>query len=314
MIYNKKFNVKFKIKMEHISNYELYGNIGYTKAKPFPYLEKITVLLFIIIILSILYLICLLFFITNKTYQLNTLNYKKYILDSDIVKLNQKYYESFEKNYSFDEEFKEYTKKIKLKEDYINNYIELTKELFYSNYSDGNVFIKLQEQNKQKEKKVDELKTFLDNSKENIMTKFNSKIFDEEIELNNLWNLITNNYQNKSIETMKLCYRGENKKINLNDAYENCLLNNANSFLMIFQNNLYNRYGVYISNNDKKESFTFLINSDGFIKKRKIEELDSSRKQSLLYLINLIIKNYYDNSEYSLDLNSSLNIIELFLF
>ena len=46
------------------------------------------------------------------------------------------------------------------------------------------------------------------------MTKFNSKIFDEEIELNNLWNLITNNYQNKSIETMKLCYRGENKKIN----------------------------------------------------------------------------------------------------
>ena len=64
--------------MEHVSNFELYGNMGYTKAKPFLCFEKIVIFLILVFIIELLYLIGVLNVLSNKTKQFNEINYRKY--------------------------------------------------------------------------------------------------------------------------------------------------------------------------------------------------------------------------------------------
>ena len=51
--------------MEHISNFELYGNMGYTKSKPFRCFEKIIIFLILAFIVLLLYLISVLSILKN---------------------------------------------------------------------------------------------------------------------------------------------------------------------------------------------------------------------------------------------------------
>ena len=139
-----------------------------------------------------------------------------------------------------------------------------------------------------------------------------SVIFDSEYEFNNIINLMNNisiiDVKNKTI----LCYRGNNDNLNLTEAYNKCELDHNISFLLIFQNNIYKRYGAFISNNTEQNSFIFDIYNNGYIHRSDIEELDFNRKQSLMYIINLIKKYKYDNKENSLDSRSTINDLEIF--
>ena len=298
--------------MEHISNFELYGNEGYTKSKPFKCFEKINIVLAVIFIIEIIYLICTCNFLNKKTYQFNELNYRKYELNSNNDKLSQELYQAKLKNNEYNEEILDKQHKIKTLEDYINNFNNMSKKLLNSNFTDNELYIKTKEKNIKKRKNINNLKLLLKKSKKDFGGNFDSIILDSETEFNNIIKLISNANMTEIKNKTKLCYRGENSNLNLTQAYDKCELYKNISFLIIFQNNIYKRYGAFISNNNAQNSFIFGIYNNGYVFGTNIEEISIERRQSLLYIINLIKKYKYDNEENSLDSNSIINDLEIF--
>jgi hypothetical protein len=299
--------------MEHISNYELYGNMGYTKAKPFLCFEKIVIFLILVFIIELLYLIGVLNVLSNKTKQFNELNYRKYELNTKNEKLNQEYCQAVEKNYLFDDEIEEKNDKIKVLDKYIYNYTQLSKEFLKSPLSDNKMYIKIKEKNEKKSKIIDNLKLMKDKEKKDITEKIDSKIIDKESELNNILNLIMK--VNEQNNPFKLCYRADNNNLNFEDAYQKCKLReNNNSFMILYQTNLYERYGAFISKNKERSTFVFAIYPNGVLYRINIEELDSNRRQSLIYIINLIKQIKYNNNENSLYSKLVINDLEIFWF
>ena len=299
--------------MEHISNYELYGNMGYTKAKPFLCFEKIVIFLILVFIIELLYLIGVLNVLSDKTKQFNELNYRKYELNTKNEKLNQEYCQAVEKNYSFDDEIEEKNDKIKVLDKYIYNYTQLSKEFLKSPLSDNKMYIKIKEKNEKKSKIIDNLKLMKDKEKKDITEKIDSRIIDKESELNNILNLIMK--VNEQNNPFKLCYRADNNNLNFEDAYQKCKLReNNNSFMILYQTNLYERYGAFISKNKERSTFVFAIYPNGVLYRINIEELDSNRRQSLIYIINLIKQIKYNNNENSLYSKLVINDLEIFWF
>lgn len=299
--------------MEHVSNFELYGNMGYTKTKPFLCFEKIVIFLILVFIIELLYLIGVLNVLSNKTKQFNELNYRKYELNTKNEKLNQEYCQAVEKNYSFDDEIEEKNDKIKVLDKYIYNYTQLSKEFLKSPLSDNKIYIKIKEKNEKKSKIIDNLKLMKDKEKKDITEKIDSKIIDKESELNNILNLIMK--VNEQNNPFKLCYRADNNNLNFEDAYQKCKLReNNNSFMILYQTNLYERYGAFISKNKERNTFVFAIYPNGVLYRINIEELDSNRRQSLIYIINLIKQIKYNNNENSLYSKLVINDLEIFWF
>ena len=299
--------------MEHVSNFELYGNMGYTKAKPFLCFEKIVIFLILVFIIELLYLIGVLNVLSNKTKQFNELNYRKYELNTKNEKLNQEYCQAVEKNYSFDDEIEEKNDKIKVLDKYIYNYTQLSKEFLKSPLSDNKIYIKIKEKNEKKSKIIDNLKLMKDKEKKDITEKIDSKIIDKESELNNILNLIMK--VNEQNNPFKLCYRADNNNLNFEDAYQKCKLReNNNSFMILYQTNLYERYGAFISKNKERSTFVFAIYPNGVLYRINIEELNSNRRQSLIYIINLIKQIKYNNNENSLYSKLVINDLEIFWF
>ena len=299
--------------MEHVSNFELYGNMGYTKAKPFLCFEKIVIFLILVFIIELLYLVGVLNVLSNKTKQFNELNYRKYELNTKNEKLNQEYCQAVEKNYLFDDEIEEKNDKIKVLDKYIYNYTQLSKEFMKSPLSDNKIYIKIKEKNEKKSKIIDNLKLMKDKEKKDITEKIDSKIIDKESELNNILNLIMK--VNEQNNPFKLCYRADNNNLNFEDAYQKCKLReNNNSFMILYQTNLYERYGAFISKNKERSTFVFAIYPNGVLYRINIEELDSNRRQSLIYIINLIKQIKYNNNENSLYSKLVINDLEIFWF
>ena len=144
-------------------------------------------------------------------------------------------------------------------------------------------------------------------------TKCDSIIFDNVKELYNIVKLMTYskiyNIQNR----FRLCYRAEDNNLNFTEAYYKCKLQNDVSFVLVYQTYTYQRYGIFIPNQKEISSFTFSINNDGIVSGKVIENLDLSRKQSSIYIINLIKKNKDNKEENSFDSMSNINDLEIFL-
>ena len=297
--------------MEHISNFELYGNLGYTKSKPFRCFEKIIIFLILVFVIELLYLVGVLNVLNNEKGKFYELNYRKYSLNNKNEKLNQELYESIAKNYSFDEEIEEKNNKIEVFENYITNYTKLTKDFLQLPFSDNNVFIKLKERNDKKNKIINCLELRKDRVKKNFTEKIDSKIIDKESELNNILNLIMK--VNEQNNPFKLCYRADTN-FNFAEAYEKCKLKENNSFMILYQTNIYERYGAFISKNKERSTFVFAIYPNGEIYRINIDELDPNRSQSLIYIFNLIKQIKYNSFENSLFSKLTINDFEIFLF
>jgi hypothetical protein len=175
------------------------------------------------------------------------------------------------------------------------------------------MYIKIKEKNEKKSKIIDNLKLMKDKEKKDITEKIDSKIIDKESELNNILNLIMK--VNEQNNPFKLCYRADNNNLNFEDAYQKCKLReNNNSFMILYQTNLYERYGAFISKNKERSTFVFAIYPNGVLYRINIEELDSNRRQSLIYIINLIKQIKYNNNENSLYSKLVINDLEIFWF
>ena len=178
-------------------------------------------------------------------------------------------------------------------------------------FSDNNVFIKLKERNDKKNKIINCLKLRKDRVKKNFTEKIDSKIIDKESELNNILNLIMK--VNEQNNPFKLCYRADTN-FNFAEAYEKCKLKENNSFMILYQTNIYERYGAFISKNKERSTFVFAIYPNGEIYRINIDELDPNRSQSLIYIFNLIRQIKYNSFENNLFSKLTINDFEIFLF
>ena len=95
---------------------------------------------------------------------------------------------------------------------------------------------------------------------------------------------------------MKLCYNGEDNKIDISEAYNKCDLSRDIPFLIVLQTDKFKRYGIYISNMKENYAFVFTFN---FEKKemQQIELNNNNQRQSIIFLFNLIKNMKFDDDK-----------------
>ena len=280
--------------MKNIQNYENFEVDNYrnknTKTTESHLRIQIIVFLLLIIIFEIIYLICINSYISKKNSELLQLNFKKYLLDEGNEKLYSALNEDMLLKYSLDDEIKKKDKEIQMKEGQINEYKQKSNSLLkYYNPTIEN-FVKAKGNNEKRISKIKELKTMIENSSKELREKYHTKILDSLSELSSIKSFV-------NIEELNLCYRGDNNELNFSEAYDKCEFNkNTSNIVIFFQNNLYERYGAFISSIKENYSFIFSF-SNGKIKNMKYIDLNIIQRQSLIYIFNLI-KNFIFEQEH----------------
>jgi len=252
---------------------------------------KIIILLVLIIIFEIIYLLCVKLRVLEKNYELTTLNFKKYLLDSGNKKLDLELTEDFITKHSLIEDINKTEKEIITKETKIEKYINMSSYLLNYYSPTLETLIKIKEEIEDKKNILNQLKSLLNNTNKSFREKYNTTILDSQDELNNIKSFI--NMKN-NINDFKLCYRGENDNINFGEAYDSCDFKKDLQFLIILQTITFQRYGIFISNIKSNNSFIFYFHLQKSDKNRKIKmekkriELNELQRQSFIYILNLL--------------------------
>ena len=252
---------------------------------------KIGVLLVLIIIFQIIYIICINSYLKEKNNELIDLNYKKYILENGNKKLYNELNEDLVNKYAYDEKFQKLEKEIKRKEEEIVNYKKKSSYLLNNYNPTTEALVREKEQISKKLIVIDKLKIKLKNANKIFREKFNSKIIDSLYEIYSI-ELLTNK---NNIHELKLCYNGEDNKINISEAYNKCDLSRDLPFLIVLQTNKFKRYGIYIS--DKKENYAFVFTFNFENKEIQQIELNNNQRQSIIFLFNLIKNMKFDDDK-----------------
>ena len=280
-------------KIKDYENFEIddYENKKTTSESQSHFKVKIFVLLILIIFFEIIYLICINSYVNKKNSELLQLNFKKYILDEGNEKLYSTLNEYLFTKYSLDEEIQRKEREIKIKEEQIKECkIKSSNLLQYYTPTTENL-VKTKESNNKKLSRINELKSIIDNENKEFRYKYNTNIIDSISELNSIKSLVKNN-------NLQLCYKGNNNEINYSEAYEKCWFDENIPILIIFQSNIYERYGAFISNIKEKYSSIFSLNY-GKIQNIKFIDLNNTQKQNLIYIID-IIKNMIFEKEHNI--------------
>ena len=252
---------------------------------------KMGVLLVLIIIFQIIYIICINSYLKEKNNELIDLNYKKYILENGNKKLYNELNEDLVNKYAYDEKFQKLEKEIKRKEEEIVNYKKKSSYLLNNYNPTTEALVREKEQISKKLIVIDKLKIKLKNANKIFREKFNSKIIDSLYEIYSI-ELLTNK---NNIHELKLCYNGEDNKINISEAYNKCDLSRDLPFLIVLQTNKFKRYGIYIS--DKKENYAFVFTFNFENKEIQQIELNNNQRQSIIFLFNLIKNMKFDDDK-----------------
>ena len=291
--------------MKKIQNYENFEIDNYksdeTKIYKSHFRAQIFVFLFLVIIFQIIFLVCVNSYKNKKNSELLEMNFKKYLLEENNSKLYSKLNEDLLSKYSLEEEIQKKEKQIQLKEGQISEYKQKSKTLLKYYTPTIESFVKAKESNDKRISKINELKLMIKNSnkefREKYNYKYNTKILDSMSELSSIESFV-------KIDELKLCYRGENNEINYSEAYDKCQFHKNSTILVVFfQNNLYERYGALISSIKENYSFIFSFNN-GKIKNMKYIDLNYTQRQSLIYIVNCIKKDIFDQEhKYTSNIN-----------
>ena len=295
-MYKNKKNKKLKIE-------ENNNDIKPKENNCFP---NFVVFCFLSLIVEIIYYISVHSFLNEKNNQLSTLNFKKYLNQKDVDRLFDKLNECLLTKYSYDEEIKEKENQIKMKDDNIKLYKKMASNLIQNYSATPEMVLKLKKENENKMTKIKELNLILNNS--TLRRKFNTKIIDNTNEFDSIRFIKEKIILNK-LNEFKLCYRGENNKINILEASEKCGLNKDIPFLFLIENDKYERYGIYLSTEEENQSFSFQLN--GLNLKISDIKLKNYQWQNLDYIYNIIQKEYYHNNKSFKFIINSLEIFYL---
>ena len=268
---------------------------------------KLLIIFSLILLFEIIHLLFVIKKKRNKNDQLSVFKFQEYRLNENIEKLHKQLKEDDETIYSLDKEINKKEKEIKTKEEGIKYYLQKSNYLLNNNRNSETIFTIQIEINK-KQLEIDELLLSLNDIKKSFQERFKSTIIDSDNELNKIQSLLNQ----INVYDFKRCYGGESKKLNFTEAYNSCNLNEDKSFLIVFETNLYERYGIYLSTQKEEQSIIFSFNFEKEMEKEYIK-INNSQRQSLIYLINLIknmkLKN---NNLIAKNENEKRNVIEDF--
>ena len=252
--------------MKNYENFEVDDekDESITKIRAYQTLAKIIIVLAFIVVCQIIYLLVIYSSIKETNSDISNVNLKKYMLADGNKKLDRALNEDFKKDYAYDEETKKKDNEIKSKEMLIKDYKNKAKKLQKS-LNNSQPLEEILEINEGKKQKLNELNKSLKAKRKEV----NSKILDSPEEINIIKSLIKNNekdYKNKDIHELFKNYEydaARGNELNYDEANYAINFNEHDLYILLFQTNLFGRYGIIFEKlNDDKYLIFDLNNKD----------------------------------------------------
>ena len=302
------------------------------KIRQYQFLAKIIIVLAIIIVFQIIYILVSYSSIKEKNSEISNINLKKYMIADGNKKLDRALNEDFKMDYSYDEETQKKDNEIKSKEKLIKDFKNKIKKLQKS-LNNSQPIEDLQAINNEKRNNVNELKTNLEGKIKTFRSQFNSRIFDSDHELNDIKALIENNIviedkkenedkiekEEKKEVNLHLCYfydSNQGNEFNYDEATFTINFNENKVYVIVFQTDIYGRYGVILPFKNADKYLIFDMNN-----KYKKDNLFESNwlefkfdRTNLKLLLNNIKEFAFENKNKYIDYMKHTNIIELEIY
>ena len=312
--------------MERLKGYENFevddGNKDATikKLRQYHLLAKIVIILIVILVFQVIYLLVIYSSIKEANSDISNINLKKYMIADGNKKLDRALNEDFKKDYAYDEETKKKDNEIKSKEKLIKDFKHKIKKLQKS-LNNSQAIEDLQEINNEKKENLKELKTNLESKIKTFRSQFNSRIFDSSHELNDIKALIENNIENEEKKEINfhLCYyydSKQGKEFNYDEATFTINFNENKVYVIVFQTDIYGRYGVIIPFKSDGKYLVFDMNNK--YKKDNLFETNwlefKFDRTNLKILLNNIKEFAFENKNKYIDYMKYTNIVELEIY
>ena len=305
--------------MEKIKNYENFEvdddnkDEAISKLRQYHLLAKIVIILSVIIVFQIINLLVIYSSIKETNSDISNINLKKYMLADGNKKLDRALNEDFKKDYAYDEETKKKDNEIKSKEKLIKDYKHKIKKL-QKRLNNSQPIEEILEFNNDKQKKIDELKSGLTNNIKAFREQLNTKIIDSNNELNKIKSLIKNDVEMGDTNDINfhLCYSYDvthGNELNYDETNYAINFNENKYYLLLFQTNMFTRYGIFLKNLNKDNYLIFDLNNDeSNYLKFKFD------RQNLKLLLNNIKEYDFKNKNKEIDYIKYANITDLEIY
>ena len=305
--------------MEKIKNYENFEvdddnkDEAISKLRQYHLLAKIVIILSVIIVFQIINLLVIYSSIKETNSDISNINLKKYMLADGNKKLDRALNEDFKKDYAYDEETKKKDNEIKSKEKLIKDYKHKIKKL-QKRLNNSQPIEEILEFNNDKQKKIDELKSGLTNNIKAFREQLNTKIIDSNNELNKIKSLIKNDVEMGDTNDINfhLCYSYDvthGNELNYDETNYAINFNENKYYLLLFQTNMFTRYGIFLKNLNIDNYLIFDLNNDeSNYLKFKFD------RQNLKLLLNNIKEYDFKNKNKEIDYIKYANITDLEIY
>lgn len=290
------------------------------KIRQYQFLAKIIIVLAIIIVFQIIYILVSYSSIKEKNSEISNINLKKYMIADGNKKLDRALNEDFKMDYAYDEETKKKDNEIKSKEKLIKDFKHKIKKLQKS-LNNSQPIEDLQAINNEKKDNLKELKSDLEGKIKTFRSQFNSRIFDSAHEISDIKTLLENNYENEEKKdfNLKLCYSydiKQGKEFNYEEATFAINFNENKVYVIVFQTDIYGRYGVILPFKNEGKLLVFDMNNK--YKKNNLFETNwldfKFDRTNLKLLLNNIKEFAFENKNKYIDYMEQTNIIELEIY
>ena len=305
--------------MEKIKNYENFEvdddnkDEAISKLRQYHLLAKIVIILSVIIVFQIINLLVIYSSIKETNSDISNINLKKYMLADGNKKLDRALNEDFKKDYAYDEETKRKDNEIKSKEKLIKDYKHKIKKL-QKRLNNSQPIEEILEFNNDKQNKIDELKSGLTNNIKAFREQLNTKIIDSNNELNKIKSLIKNDVEMGDTNDINfhLCYSYDvthGNELNYDETNYAINFNENKYYLLLFQTNMFTRYGIFLKNLNNDNYLIFDLNNDeSNYLKFKFD------RQNLKLLLNNIKEYDFKNKNKEIDYIKYANITDLEIY
>jgi hypothetical protein len=305
--------------MEKIKNYENFEvdddnkDEAISKLRQYHLLAKIVIILSVIIVFQIINLLVIYSSIKETNSDISNINLKKYMLADGNKKLDRALNEDFKKDYAYDEETKRKDNEIKSKEKLIKDYKHKIKKL-QKRLNNSQPIEEILEFNNDKQKKIDELKSGLTNNIKAFREQLNTKIIDSNNELDKIKSLIKNDVEMGDTNDINfhLCYSYDvthGNELNYDETNYAINFNENKYYLLLFQTNMFTRYGIFLKNLNNDNYLIFDLNNDeSNYLKFKFD------RQNLKLLLNNIKEYDFKNKNKEIDYIKYANITDLEIY
>ena len=282
------------------------------KIKQYHFLAKIIIVLVVIIVFQIIFLLVTHSNIKETNSNISNVNLKKYMIADGNKKLDRTLNEDFKTDYAYDEETIKKDNEIKSKEKLIKDFKHKIRKI-QRNLNNSQPIEEILQINEEKKQKLNERKANLEEKIKDFRGQFNSKILDSFNEFYDLKSLIKENIAKDEVSGLELSlcysYNSSQGEFNYDEATYPINFNENKAYALIFQTNIFGRYGVVLTFETKGRYLVFDLNNKNM---HNVFESDMMKfkfnRQNLKLLLNSIKEYSFHKKNKELDYVKATNI------